>query len=155
MTVPPLFLLFCCCFVVVSIIIIIIIVTVIIVINIIIVFIIIIIVIFMTRRFYKCAGFTWSSCVVQLLLETCAEIPTILSTSSKHVSVGMTFLGLGIGVMSHQSCKSLRIWTNNIVGGSIMALATIVCLSWKSLSHHFIPYRTHQGLVLFNTVKWL
>ena len=51
---------------------------------------IIIIVIFMMCRFYKCAGFTWSNCVVRLLLETCAQIPTILPTSAKYVSVGMT-----------------------------------------------------------------
>ena len=43
----------------------------------------------------------------------------ILPTSSKHVSVGMHFLGLGIGGLSHQSCMSLHIETNNIVGGSI------------------------------------
>ena len=30
-----------------------------------------------------------------------------------------TVYGLGIGGMSHQSCMSLRIGTNNIVGGSI------------------------------------
>ena len=40
-------------------------------------------------------------------------------TSSKHVSPGMRFLGLGIGGLSHQSCMSLHIGTNNIVGGSI------------------------------------
>ena len=43
----------------------------------------------------------------------------ILPTSSKHVSVGMQFLRLGIGGLSHQSCMSLHIGTNNIVGGSI------------------------------------
>ena len=53
-------------------------------------------------------------------LETCAKILTILPTSSKHVSVGMRFLGLGIGGLSHQSCMSLHIETNNIVGGSII-----------------------------------
>ena len=42
-----------------------------------------------------------------------------LPTSSKHVSPGMRFLGLGIGGLSHQSCMSLHIGTNNIVGGSI------------------------------------
>ena len=43
----------------------------------------------------------------------------ILPTSSKHVSVGMQFLGLGIGGLYHQSCMSLHIGTNNIVGGSM------------------------------------
>ena len=43
----------------------------------------------------------------------------ILLTSSKHVSPGMRFLELGIGGLSHQSCMSLHIGTNNIVGGSI------------------------------------
>ena len=43
-----------------------------------------------------------------------------LPTSSKHVSPGMRFLGLGIGGLSHQSCMSLHIGTNNIVGGSII-----------------------------------
>ena len=42
-----------------------------------------------------------------------------LPTSSKHGSPGMQFLGLGIGGLSHQSCMSLQIGTNNIVGGSI------------------------------------
>ena len=42
-----------------------------------------------------------------------------LPTSSKHVSPGMRFLGLGIGGLSHQSCMSLHIGTNNNVGGSI------------------------------------
>ena len=90
------------------------------IIIIIIIFIIIIIIISMMCRFNECAGITWSSChagVVRLLLETCAEILTILFTSSKHVSVGMRLLGLGIGGLSHQSCMSLHIWTNNIVGG--------------------------------------
>ena len=41
-----------------------------------------------------------------------------LPTSSKHVSPGMRFLGLGIGGLSHQSCMSLHMGTNNIVGGS-------------------------------------
>ena len=43
----------------------------------------------------------------------------ILLTSSKHVSLGMHFLGLDIGGLSHQSCMSLHIGTNNVVGGSI------------------------------------
>ena len=61
----------------------------------------------------------------------------ILPTSSKHVSVGMHFLGLGIGGLSHQSCKSLHIGTNNIVGGSIKSLKEtldsrlIFCLQYK------------------------
>ena len=37
----------------------------------------------------------------------------------------MRFLGLGIGGLSHQSCMSLDIGTNNIVGGSINAWASI------------------------------
>ena len=85
---------------------------------------IIIVVIFMMCRFYENAGFTWSSShagVVRLLLETCAEILTILPTSSKHVSLGTGFPGLGIGDMSYQRCMTLRIGTNNIVGGSIKA----------------------------------
>ena len=82
---------------------------------IIIVIIIFIIIIFIMRRFNEYARFTWSSChagVVQLLLETCAQILTILSTSSKHVLVGMTFLGLDIGGMSHQSCKAYSTYRN-------------------------------------------
>ena len=46
----------------------------------------------------------------------------ILPTSSKHVSVGMQFLRLGIRGLSQQSCMSLYIGTNNIVGGSIKGL---------------------------------
>ena len=96
-------------------------------------FIIIIIIIFMMCRFYECAGFMWCSwhaSVVWLLLETCAKILTILPTSSKHVSVGMPFLVLGIGGLSHQSCMSLRIGTNNIVGGSITT-TTDECTQWR------------------------
>ena len=44
----------------------------------------------------------------------------ILPTSSKHVLVGMQFLRLGIGGLSHQSCMSLHTGTNNIVGGFII-----------------------------------
>ena len=43
-----------------------------------------------------------------------------LPTSLKHVSPGMQFLGLGIGGLSHQSCMSLHIGPNSIVGGSII-----------------------------------
>ena len=70
----------------------------------------------------------------------------ILPTSSKHVSVGMRFLGLGIGGLSHQSCMSLHIGTNNIVGGSIkkkIVLSTdlhlFVCQSartWYEKNYH-------------------
>ena len=49
----------------------------------------------------------------------------ILPTSSKHVSLGMQFLGLGIGGLSHQSYMSLHIGTNNFVGGSI----SLVCFA--------------------------
>ena len=93
------------------------------IITVIIICIIIIITIFMMCRFNKYAGFMWSSChagVIRLLLETCAQILTILPTSSKHVSVGMGFPGLGIRDMSYQSCMTLRIGSNNIVGGSII-----------------------------------
>ena len=58
----------------------------------------------------------------------------ILPTSSKHVSLGMHFLGLGIGGLSHQSCMSLHIGTNNIVGGSMIypCFSRSVCFSMGS-----------------------
>ena len=42
-----------------------------------------------------------------------------LPVSSKHASVGIAFLGLGIESVSQQCCMSLRVGTNNIVGSSI------------------------------------
>ena len=43
-----------------------------------------------------------------------------------YVSPGMRFLGLGIGGLSHQSCMSLHIGTNNIVGGSNNNYGTVI-----------------------------
>ena len=105
----------------------------------------------MMFRFCKCSRFTWSSCHmgnVRLLLETCAEI---LPTSSKHVLVGMAFLGLDIGGMSHESCMSLRIGTNNIAGGSVST-----CNGgniWVTLRHSPDMYEKsmfHTCLILFH-----
>ena len=61
---------------------------------------------------------------ILLLTMICVHVTQaqILPTSSKHVSLGMRFLGLGIGGLSHQSCMSLHIGTNNIVGGSKSAV---------------------------------
>ena len=66
-------------------------------------------------------AFQWKTFFVWRVTYICVHVTQaqILPTSSKHVSPGMRFLGLGIGGLSHQSCMSLHIGTNNIVGGSI------------------------------------
>ena len=66
-------------------------------------------------------AFEWKTFFVWRVTYICVHVTQaqILPTSSKHVSVGMQFLRLGIGGLSHQSCMSLHIGTNNIVGGSI------------------------------------
>ena len=66
-------------------------------------------------------AFEWKTFFVWRVTYICVHVTQaqILPTSSKHVSPGMLFLGLGIGGLSHQSCMSLHIGTNNIVGGSI------------------------------------
>ena len=65
-------------------------------------------------------AFEWKTFFVWRVPYICVHLTQaqILPTSSKHVSPGMRFLGLGIGGLSHQSCMSLHIGTNNIVGGS-------------------------------------
>ena len=67
-------------------------------------------------------AFEWKSFFVWRVTYICVHVTQaqFLPTSSKHVSPGMRFLGLGIGGLSHQSCMSLHIGTNNIVGGSMM-----------------------------------
>ena len=75
-------------------------------------------------------AFEWKIFFVWRVTYICVHVTQaqILPTSSKHVSVGMQFrLGLGIGGLSHQSCMSLHIGTNNIVGGSIIRLFDILC----------------------------
>ena len=52
----------------------------------------------------------------------------------KHVSPGMRFLGLGIGGLSHQSCMSLHIGTNNIVGGSIITVQSSTVITRSNFS---------------------
>ena len=66
-------------------------------------------------------AFEWKTFFVWRVTYICVHVTQaqILLTSSKHVSPGMRFLELGIGGLSHQSCMSLHIGTNNIVGGSI------------------------------------
>ena len=66
-------------------------------------------------------AFEWKTFFVWRVTYICVHVTQaqFLPTSSKHVSPGMRFLGLGIGGLSHQSCMSLHIGTNNIVGGSI------------------------------------
>ena len=66
-------------------------------------------------------AFEWKTFFVLRVTYICVHVTQaqILPTSSKHVSVGMQFLRLGIGGLSHQSCMSLHIGTNDIVGGSI------------------------------------
>ena len=87
----------------------------------IIIFIIIIIIIFMMCRFNECAGdlvvmrvlsdFYWR--LVQKFSRFCLR--------HQNMSLfGIRFLGLCIGGLSHKSCMSLHIGTNNIVGGSHM-----------------------------------
>ena len=65
-------------------------------------------------------AFEWKAFFVWRVTYICVHVTQaqFLPTSSKHVSPGMRFLGLGIGGLSHQSCMSLHIGTNNIVGGS-------------------------------------
>ena len=67
-------------------------------------------------------AFEWKTFFVWRVTYICVHVTQaqFLPTSSKHVSPGMRFLGLGIGGLSHQSCMSLHIGTNNIVGGSII-----------------------------------
>ena len=66
-------------------------------------------------------AFEWKTFFVWRVTYICVHVTQaqFLPTSSKHVSPGMRFLRLGIGGLSHQSCMSLHIGTNNIVGGSI------------------------------------
>ena len=72
-------------------------------------------------------AFEWKTFFVWRVTYICVHVTQaqFLPTSSKHVSPGMRFLGLGIGGLSHQSCMSLHIGTNNIVGGSIIIEVTI------------------------------
>ena len=84
-----------------------------------------------TKRLIK-KTFEWKTffCLeshIHLCSRYTSAIPT---TSSKHVSPGMQFLGLGIGGFSHQSCMSLHIGTNNIVGGSIRDIVRKVKFSF-------------------------
>ena len=69
-------------------------------------------------------AFEWKTFFVWRVTYICVHVTQAqsLPTSSKHVSPGMQFLRLGIGGLSHQSCMSLHIGTNNIVGGSINTL---------------------------------
>ena len=69
-------------------------------------------------------AFEWKTFFVWRVTYICVHVTQaqFLPTSSKHVSPGMRFLGLGIRGLSHQSCMSLHIGTNNIVGGSIMCV---------------------------------
>ena len=78
-----------------------------------------------TKRLIKkkriMTAFEWNTFFVWRVTYICVRVTQaqILPTPSKHVSVGMQFLRLSIGGLSHQSCMSLHIGTNNIVGGSI------------------------------------
>ena len=76
-----------------------------------------------TQRLIKriMTAFEWKRVFVWRVACICVHVTQaqILPSSSKHVSVGMPFLGLSIGGLSHQSCMSLHIGTNNILGGSI------------------------------------
>ena len=67
-------------------------------------------------------AFEWKTFFVWRVTYICVHVT---QAQSKHVSPGMQFLGLGIGGLSHQSCMSLHIGTNNIVGGSIIPLPGI------------------------------
>ena len=62
-------------------------------------------------------AFEWKTFFVWRVTYICVHVTQaqFLPTSSKHVSPGMRFLGLGIWGLSHQSCMSLHIGTNNIV----------------------------------------
>ena len=74
-------------------------------------------------------AFEWKTFFVWRVTYICVHVTQaqFLPTSSKHVSPGMRFLGLGIGGLSHQSCMSLHIGTNNIVGGSISIVEICLC----------------------------
>ena len=95
-------------------------------------------------------AFEWKTFFVWRVTYICVHVTQaqFLPTSSKHVSPGMRFLGLGIGGLSHQSCMSLHIGTNNIVGGSIIEglacwltlciLVKIICNFTNSVQISFI-----------------
>ena len=74
--------------------------------------------------------FEWKTFFVWRVTYICVYVTQaqILPTSSKHVSPGMRFLGPGIGGLSHQSCMSLHIGTNNIVGGSTSCVRLPKCV---------------------------
>ena len=78
-------------------------------------------------------AFEWKTFFVWRVTYICVHVTQaqFLPTSSKHVSPGMRFLGLGIRGLSHQSCMSLHIGTNNIVGGSITWLSTDKHIAYK------------------------
>ena len=87
-----------------------------------------------TKRLIKVrimTAFEWKAFFVWRVTFICVHVTQsqILPTSLKHVSLGMHFLGLGIGVLSHQCCMSLHIGTNNIVGGSstLLVVSTVLC----------------------------
>ena len=82
-------------------------------------------------------AFEWKTFFVWRVTYICVHVTQaqILPTSSKHVSLGMRFLGLGSEGLSHQSCMSLHIGTNNIVGGSIISTLTISHWYLNLLSH--------------------
>ena len=86
-------------------------------------------------------AFEWKTFFVWRVTYICVHVTQaqFLPTSSKHVSPGMRFLGLGIGGLSHQSCMSLHIGTNNIVGGSITSKA--LCFFFVNNSQFSVQQR--------------
>ena len=78
-------------------------------------------------------AFEWKTFFVWRVTYICVHVTQaqFLPTSSKHVSPGMRFLGLGIGGLSHQSCMSLHIGTNNIVGGSTILFRSCWVPFWS------------------------
>ena len=99
-------------------------------------------------------AFEWKTFFVWRVTYICIHVTQaqFLPTSSKHVSPGMQFLGLGIGGLSHQSCMSLHIGTNNIVGGSMTyPYPKIAIWLWSPLDsrcqhrNRFDLWATHPG----------
>ena len=107
-----------------------------------------------TKRLVKkrlMTAFEWKTFFVWRVTYICVHVTQaqILPTLSKHVSPGMRFLGLGIGGLSHQSCMSLHIGTNNIVGGSIKMLSNLIIPVWNVLVDALSNYFNQDYTTIF------
>ena len=106
-------------------------------------------------------AFEWKTFFVWRVTYICVHVTQaqILPTSSKHVSLGMHFLGLGIGGLSHQSCMSLHIGTNNTVGGSMNAILKfpvqmLKCPKWRFAIAAFVSLSLITRPLCFPIYVW-